>query len=151
MRIVDRVKEIVTPIVESEGFELLDVEYIKGKRRSILRLIIDKEGGVTIGDCKRVSERVETKLDVLDPIPSSYILEVSSPGVERPLRTQRDFCRKKGRKVRIKTYTAIGERKEFLGRIHDVGEDYVEIIEGERILKIPISSIEKAIVEVEFR
>jgi ribosome maturation factor RimP len=150
MRIVDRVREIVSPIVEAEGLELLEVEYIKGKRRSILRLIVDKVGGVTIGECKRLSERVETKLDVADPIPSSYRLEVSSPGVDRPLRTEKEFAVKKGRMVKIKIAKPICGKQEFIGRIEDVQEGRVQIMtEGGRIT-IPIDSIMNAFVQVQF-
>ena len=86
-----RAEKLLTPVVESRGFELVDVEYVKEAGTWYLRAYIDKEGGVDINDCEYVSRTLEAKLDEADPIEQAYILEVSSPGIDRPLKKESDF------------------------------------------------------------
>ena len=96
-----RVKELVEGVVREEGLELVDIQFPRFKARQVVRIFIDREGGVTIGDCRRVSLRVGETLDIEDPFPTRYTLEVSSPGVDRPLKTVRDFQRNVGRTLRL--------------------------------------------------
>ncbi|MCS7164021.1 MAG: ribosome maturation factor RimP [Thermodesulfovibrio sp.] len=114
-------------VAEQEGMEILEVELYPGGNGLILRIFIDKEGGVTIKDCENFSREIEAILDVEDPIKTSYTLEVSSPGVNRPLKEKRDFLRNIGRKVKITTKEKIADSTFFIGKVVDVGEDWVRL------------------------
>lgn len=106
---------LVTPIVLKNSFELVDVEYVKEAGNWYLRIYIDKEGGISIDDCEIVSRELGDLLDKDDFIEDSYILEVSSPGLGRPLKKEKDFLRSIGKEVDIKTYKAINKVKDFTG------------------------------------
>lgn len=116
--------ELLQPIIEEHTIELVDVEYVKEAGNWYLRVYIDKEGGVTIDDCETVSRALDKKLDEKDPIKDQYILEVSSPGLDRPLKKEKDFIRNIGKRVEIKLYKAINGEKEFEGILlaYDNGE-----------------------------
>lgn len=113
---------LLLPILEENQFELVDVEYVKEGENWFLRAYIDKPGGITINDCELVSRKLSDKLDEKDFIPDSYILEVSSPGLGRQLKKERDFKRSIGEAVEIKLYKAINKRKEFDGILKDFNE-----------------------------
>jgi len=148
--IADRVFEIADPILTSEGMELIDVEYRREARGWVLRLYIDREGGVTLGDCARVSEEVGRILDVEDFILASYTLEVSSPGLNRVLKREKDFVKYRDRRIKVKTFEPIGSRRHFKGRLLDVSENRVQIqVEG-GVFDIPLSNIAKANLEMDF-
>lgn len=115
MGIVQTVREIACPAVESLGLELIDVEYLKEGSKWILRLYIDKKGGVGLDDCEAVSRKVEPLLDEQDPIRDPYVFEVSSPGLERPLKTERDFERYQGEAVEVSLYAPRNGSKQFTG------------------------------------
>ena len=106
---------LLEPIVLEHGFELVDVEYVKEAGTWYLRAYIDKEGGITIDDCEIVSRAFSDKLDQDDFIDEAYILEVSSPGLGRPLKKEKDYARSMGKEVEIRTYRAINKEKEFYG------------------------------------
>jgi ribosome maturation factor RimP len=114
-KVSEVVENIVTPIVNEIGLELVDIEYVKEGRDWFLRVYIDKENGVDIEDCGIVSEKLSEKLDAIDPIPHNYFLEVSSPGAERPLKKDKDFEKAMGKNVFIKTYEPIDGEKAFEG------------------------------------
>src|SRR5918912_1620534 len=118
--IVEKVRAIAAPLAAGEGLELVDVELAGAGGRTTLRLYIDRAGGVSLDDCTSVSRAVSAALDVEDPIEGAYDLEVSSPGLDRPLRTPEHFQRFAGRKARIKTYGPLAEasgRKSFSGTL----------------------------------
>ncbi len=149
-KVVGIVEGLVTPILESEGLELVDIEFQRETRGWVLRIYIDKEGGVTLNDCTVVSQQLSAVLDVEDPIDTPYTLEVSSPGLTRPLKKMKDYERYKGRLVRIKTYQKIEGQKEFKGKLLGLEEDIVSLeIEG-KIMSIPLKDIAKANLEYEF-
>ena len=110
-----RTEELLMPIMERFGFELVDVEYVKEGSNKILRAYIDKEGGINIDDCEAVSRALSDALDKDDFIDEAYILEVSSPGLGRPLKKDKDFARSIGQEVDVKLYRAIGGEKTFTG------------------------------------
>ena len=110
-----KAEELVLPLVEANNFELVDVEYVKEAGTWYLRIYIDKEGGVTIDDCEAVSRPLSDLLDEEDFIPDAYILEVSSPGLGRQLKKEKDFIRSIGKEVDVKLYKAVEKRKEFTG------------------------------------
>lgn len=109
------VAEMVMPFLDKEGFELVDVEYVSEGGNRYLRVYVDKEGGIDIDECGRVSEYLSDQLDQKDPIADAYILEVSSPGAERPLKKPEDFRRAVGKDVFVTTYEKIDGAKEFEG------------------------------------
>lgn len=122
-----KTEEILLPIVEEYGFELLDVEYVKEGGTWYLRTYIDKEGGISIDDCEKVSRRLSDILDEKDYIDDTYIMEVSSPGLGRPLKKEKDFKRSLGKEVDIRTYRMIDKQKEFTGILKDYDKDTVTI------------------------
>jgi len=117
LSIAQRVEEMVMPIVESSGYELVDVEYVKEGQSWYLRLYIDKEGGITIEDCETISEKTNHLLDEADIISGSYFFEVSSPGLERPLKKDKEFEKYKGETVEVKLYHPINKKSSFEGEL----------------------------------
>ncbi len=147
----EKVRGIAKPIVDSLGYELIDVEYLAGGNRAKLRLFIDKEGGVTLDDCEKASRYVGYALDVEDPMTTSYVLEVSSPGLDRPLKKPSDYERYKGRLVKIKTKVPVNGQMLFVGRLSGIINEKVEIkLDGEKSLSISLDDISLARLEVEF-
>ena len=122
-----KTEEILLTIVEEYGFELVDVEYVKEGGTWYLRTYIDKEGGISIDDCEKVSRRLSDILDEKDYIDDTYIMEVSSPGLGRPLKKEKDFKRSLGKEVDIRTYRMIDKQKEFTGILKDYDKDTVTI------------------------
>ena len=111
----EKAAALLEPIVQEQGFELVDVEYVKEGGTWYLRAYIDKEGGITIDDCELVSRAFSDVLDREDFIEDSYIMEVSSPGLRRPLKKEKDYERSMGKELEIRTYRAVGGQKEFYG------------------------------------
>ena len=122
-----RTEEILQPIMEKNGFELWDVEYVKEGNNWYLRAYIDKPGGIMINDCEVVSRELSDILDTEDFIEGAYILEVSSPGLGRPLKKDKDFERSIGEEVEIRTYRAIDRQKEFVGILKEFDKETVTI------------------------
>lgn len=118
---------LLEPIVEELGFELVDVEYVKEGGTWYLRAYIDKPGGIAVDDCEAVSRRFSDILDEKDYIEDSYIFEVSSPGLGRPLKKEKDYARSMGKELEIRTYRAIDKKKEFYGILTDYDEKKVTI------------------------
>ena len=117
MKITEQVWAFAEPVVQAHGCSLWDVEYVKEGGDWFLRLYIDKEGGFTVDDCEMVSRRLSDWLDKEDFIDDSYILEVSSPGLGRPLKKEKDYVRSMGREVEVRLYKAIDRQKEFTGTL----------------------------------
>ena len=124
---MSKTEQLLTPIVEEYGFELVDVEYVKEGSTWYLRSYIDKPGGISIDDCEKVSRRLSDLLDQEDFIEDAYIMEVSSPGLGRPLKKEKDFRRSLGEEVEIRTYRMIDKQKEFTGILKDYDENTVTI------------------------
>ncbi len=122
-----KAEELALPIVESFGFELVDVEYVKEAGTWYLRLYIDKEGGITINDCEAVSRLFGEKLDEEDFIQEAYVMEVSSPGLGRPLKKEKDYRRSMGKELEIRTYRPIEKQKEFYGILSAYDDNSVTI------------------------
>ncbi|MBE5943889.1 MAG: ribosome maturation factor RimP [Lachnospiraceae bacterium] len=119
--------DLVTPIIEENNFELVDVEYVKEGADYYLRVYADKEGGINIDDCVFISRALEAKLDEADKIEDAYILEVSSPGLTRPLKKDKDFKRSIGKLVEIKLYKAMDGLKEFEAVLVDYSEETITL------------------------
>ena len=124
-----KTEEYLTPIVEEYGFELVDVEYVKEGSNWYLRAYIDKPGGISVDDCEKVSRRLSDILDEKDYIEDSYIMEISSPGLDRPLKKEKDFARSIGKLVEIRTYRTIEKQKEFCGELTAYDNNSVTIDE----------------------
>ena len=122
-----KAEALITPIVEAHGFELVDVEYVKEGSNYYLRAYIDKPQGITVDDCEVVSRAFSQKLDEEDFIEEAYIMEVSSPGLGRPLKKEKDYKRSMGKELEIRTYRAVNREKEFYGILSAYDENTVTI------------------------
>jgi ribosome maturation factor RimP len=149
--ILDRINETVTRVAVSEGFELVEVEYRGSPNNRILRIFIDKPGGVTLADCENVSHQVGAIIDVEDVISERYTLEVSSPGLDRKLLKPQDYERFAGKKARIKLRHPMEGRSNFTGRLAglDQGEALLDVEGGNR-LRFPLDEVALARLVVEF-
>lgn len=149
-KVAVKIEEMVAPVAERMGVELVDVEFVKEGGRWFLRIFIDKPGGVGLDDCQAVSEQVDRLLDEKDPIEHSYTLEVSSPGIERPLKKQSDYERFKGHLVSITTYAPLNGQKRFTGHLTDASQSGIVLdIKGSQ-MNIPMEQVASARLAVEF-
>jgi ribosome maturation factor RimP len=147
----EKIASLVEPVARAHGLDLVDVEYHPHGRRSILRLVLDREGGITLDSLADVSREVSDLLDAHDIVPGGYTLECSSPGVNRPLKTRSDFARFCGKSVRVRTRAPIDGTRSFAGRLVETFEDCIEIEDRSRgRLSVPYPLIEKAHYEHDF-
>jgi ribosome maturation factor RimP len=152
MRPVDlhKVSEVVLPVVEGQGYDLVDVQWKHEAGRFVLRVFIDRRPGATdpnvsLDDCSEVSHALSSALDVADLIAPAYSLEVSSPGLDRPLKKEADFARFVGQKAKIRTRHPVGEsRRNFSGRLVAVEAGKVKIDVGDQVCEVPVDDVEKA-------
>lgn len=149
-KIVALTEQLVTPIMEEQELELVEVQFVKEGKNWFLRVIIDKEGGVDIDDCGRVSEQLSKKLDEIDPITNPYFLEVSSPGAERPLKNHKDYTRAIGKHVHITTYEPINDARVFEGELLSYNGKELEVKEIKTTIVIPIDKVASARLAVVF-
>lgn len=147
---LDRIREMATTVCKDRGIELFDVEIVGGAGHSILRVYIDDPLGVSVEDCAAVSREMSTLLDVADPIQGRYRLEVSSPGIDRPIRHTEDARGMIGKLVRIKTRRAVEGRKAFKGRLREVRGDVWIVTMDDRDYEIGADDVEKANMIYEF-
>lgn len=146
----EKIRDIIEPVISSMEIELVDIELNKMKGKGLLRVYIDTKDGVTIDDCRDVSREIEGLLDVEDPIPYSYVLEVSSPGLDRPLKKTEDFKRYTGNAVRVVTHEPIDKQTFFLGKLESAGDDLIVLeMKKNRKVTIPYENISRARLEVE--
>ena len=142
MKVTELVASFAKPVVESHGCELWDVEYVREGSDYFLRLYIDKEGGININDCELVSRAFSEILDQNDYIEDAYILEVSSPGLGRPLKKDKDFQRNLGEEVEVRTYKPINKQKEFVGLLEAWDKETVTLqLESGELLVLNRSDI----------
>lgn len=143
------VENLVAEIIAGSNLELVDVEYVK-ERDWYLRVFLDKEAGIEIDDCQWVSEKLEAKLDETDLIKDHYYLEVSSPGLDRPLRKERDFIRHAGDKVEIKTYEPINGQKLVVGKLIGLVDGTVQLELDGQTVSIPKEKTAQIRLHLEF-
>ncbi len=159
--VVSRAQALVEPIVRAEGLELVELEYVREAAGWVLRLFIDrpgrepmsKEGGVGLEECAQVSHAVETALEVEDLVPQAYSLEVSSPGINRPLRRPEHFAKVVGQRVKVKTFGPVGQppQKSISGvLLQSSSSDITVQVEGGGAFQIPFRDIAKANLDFEF-
>ncbi len=143
--VVEEVERLVAPILDKQKMELVDTQFLHEHGRWVLRLFLDKEGGVTLDDCAQMSDRLGRMLDATSVISQSYSLEVSSPGLNRPLRKEHDFRRFLGQRADITIFAPLDGRRHFRGIIHGVEEGNVVIQDvTEQLFSLPLSGIAKA-------
>ena len=123
-----KTEELLQPLVDAHGFELVDVEYVKEAGNWYLRAYIDKPGGIAVDDCEVISRALSENLDEEDYMEDSYILEVSSPGLGRPLKKDKDFQRSIGKEIEVRTFRAIDKQKEFTGILKEFNKDSFTIV-----------------------
>lgn len=144
------VEELVRPFLDENGFELVDIEYVKEGGNWFLRVYVDKEGGIDIDDCGRISEYLSARLDEKDPIEAAYFLEVSSPGAERPLKKAQDFHKAVGDYVFLTTYEPVDGLKEFEGTLASFDEETVVVEIGKKKHSIPYAKVASARLAIQF-
>ncbi len=140
----DHLLALIEPVVEGLGYECVGVEYNAHPRHGLLRIYIDTENGVLVEDCTKVSHQVSGVLDVEDPIPDNYSLEVSSPGAERPFYKLSQFERYIGSTVAIHLFSPVNGRRKLTGKIIQVEDDVITFEENENLLQIPFAAMSKA-------
>lgn len=139
-------EQLVEQTLETTDYEAVLVEYAKAGGDWVLRVYIDKEGGIGIDDCEAATRLISEKLEAEDPIAGAYTLEVSSPGIDRPLVKHRDFVRFAGERVFVKTHRAVDSMKKFTGELVNVEEQFIEVRNeaDERVYRVPLDDIAKA-------
>jgi ribosome maturation factor RimP len=137
-------RAMLEPGVKALGFELVDTELSGGAGQTVLRVYIDHPRGINVDDCAKVSRQLSAVLDVEDPIAGQYLLEVSSPGLDRPLVMREDFVRFQGETVKVKTYEPIMGRRNFTGRLTAVEGDHVIVEIDNESLDLSLAAIERA-------
>jgi len=148
---IDKIKEIIEPILQEEQTELVEMIYRKEKGRQVLKILADKEGGIKLADCVRLNERIGYALDQADVIQKRYVIEVDSPGIDRPFKTKRDYERAIGRLVRVTLSERILDKKEYIARLEEVSDIGVKInVKNKDVIEIPFGKIVRAREELEF-
>lgn len=145
-----RVEELMLSIIENSDFELVDVQYVKEGPNWYLRIFIDRPEGIVLDDCEYISKKLEALLDEKDFIKNSYILEVSSPGIERPLKYDKDFIRFAGKMVIVNTYKPINGKKSFKGLLQGLDGQDVIIKDGLEEIRLTLDDVSHAHLTVDF-
>jgi len=149
--LLKRIERLIIPVLDELAFELVAIDYLFGGGKSILRIYIDKAGGITIDDCVQASREIGDLIYVKDVIPHNYVLEVSSPGLDRPLKSKREFFWARGKKVKIKMISPIDGRKSFTGLLQDFRDETL-YLEGESgLVLLPWRDVEKASLMYDFK
>jgi ribosome maturation factor RimP len=146
-----KISELAGSVAEQQAVEVVDVELSGSSRKLLIRIFLDKEKGVTLDDCSHFSRALSALLDVEDPVPAAYILEVSSPGLDRPLKALKDFQRSIGKLVRIITKSRIEEQNVFTGRLARVEGESITLSFNDKEIEIPFDQISKARLEIELK
>lgn len=144
------IEDMLKDFIEQNGFELVDIEYVKEGSNWFLRVYADKEGGIDIDDCGRISEYLSVQLDEKDPIADAYFLEVSSPGAERPLKKTQDYHKAVNSHVFVTTYESIDGSKEFEGLLLSFDEEELVIEIGKKKIIIPFAKVASARLAIVF-
>ncbi len=142
--LLQEIERLVTPILDEMGIELVDVAYFSGTGRHILRIYADRPTGITLDDCAVVSREIGHLLDVSDLLEQQYVLEVSSPGLDRPLKREKDFFRSVGKRIRIKTTVSLEGRRNFSGILRSVQNGMIKLELEDAVVSIPEKSVKKA-------
>ena len=148
----ESVMETITPLLAAQGVDLVEMQFQQRRGRWLIRIFADKEGGITLEDCRQLSFEIGQTLEAENLIPTSYVLEVSSPGLDRPLRTARDFQRQCQHLVTVFLHTPILEKMHYTGRITAVTEAHIMLqLPSDTPLAIPLSHLDHGVIELEFK
>lgn len=147
----NKIIELADSIAAQHAVEIVDIELAGSSGKPLIRIFIDKENGITLDECGKFSRSLSALFDVEDPIPTAYILEVSSPGLDRPLKELRDFQRNIGKPARIITSAKVEDRNIFIGRITGVGGGNITLSLEDKVIEIPFDQISKARLEIELK
>lgn len=151
LSMIDKIQEIIASVLQEEGVELVEIIYRPEAVGKVLRLLVDKEGGIQLADCARINEKISQVLDQADIIQERYNLEVASPGIDRPFKTKRDYERARGRDVRVTLKEAILDKKEYMGVLEEILENSIKVnTQKKGILEIQFENITRARQEVAF-
>jgi ribosome maturation factor RimP len=148
--ITGQVTDLIEPILHEMDFELVDVDYLSEHGKWVLRIYIDRAGGVTIDDCARISGELGDLIDIKDIVRHEYVLEVSSPGLNRPLKNEADFARVIGKKVKVKMRMPVNGRRNFSGYLKDVRDHIIYIEDEGELITLSWPEIDKANLVYEF-
>ncbi|NLM45397.1 MAG: ribosome maturation factor RimP [Firmicutes bacterium] len=144
-QLTEKMTRLAEPFAAQLGLELVDVEFVREGGQHVLRFLIDREGGVTLDDCEALSRLLDSELDRLDPIEHSYLLQVSSPGVERPLKKAGDYLRFRGRPAAVKLIAPLDGQKVFRGVLQGLEADHVLLeTDNKGIVRLPLDKVAKA-------
>ncbi|OGT22014.1 MAG: ribosome maturation factor RimP [Gammaproteobacteria bacterium RBG_16_57_12] len=145
-----QIQALIEPVVAALGYELVGIEHLAQGRHSLLRIYIDSSDGIGVDDCEAVSHQVSGALEVEDPITGAYTLEVSSPGLDRPLFAPEHFERYTGSKVKVALHTPLNGRRRYVGVIQGCADGVISVMTEEGEVSIPFDSIDKANLVPEF-
>jgi len=150
--LVEQIEQLAEPVLQEHGAELVFVEFLHEHGQWVLRFYLDKPNGITLDDCADISAHLGRNLDATDLIPQAYTLEVSSPGINRPLRKQKDFERFQGERADIHLFAPIDGRRHFRGTIESVTNEYVQVKDTmQQLFLLPLSGISKARLDPEIK
>ena len=149
MGISKQIEQLITLPLTEEKIELVDIQFVSEHGKKILRIFIDKEGGISLNDCEHMSNKIGGLLDQTDIVKTSYCLEVSSPGVDKPLEQPFEYKRNIGRDLTVE-YNENDEMKQVTGELNDLHNDIITILVGKKSLQIPISRVKRAQVKLKW-
>jgi len=149
--IVDRVKDLIAPLLEQKGVNLVEISYRQIGRRKILRFLVDKTPGITLDECTVINEEIGAIMDKEDTIAASYVLEVSSPGLDRPIITKRDFDRAIGKKMDVFLKDPLKDKFQYTGTLEGVKEDSISLKVKNGLINIPLGIINKGKLLIEIK
>ncbi len=142
--VIEEATRVIEPVLDELNFELVDVEYLSEHGRWILRIFVDREGGITLNECARVSREVGDLIDMKDVFNHEYVLEVSSPGLNRPLKKEKDFHRAVGKKLKVKMVAPIRGRRNFTGCLRDFRDGILHLELENDLVPLTRTDVEKA-------
>jgi ribosome maturation factor RimP len=148
--VVKEVGRFIEPVLDETGVELVDIEYVFERGRWVLRIYLDREGGITLDDCARVSREIGDLIEVKDVLLREYVLEVSSPGLNRPLKKEKDFLRAIGNRVKVKMVTPVKGCRNFTGYLRDLKDGALYLEVENNLVLLPLQDLKKANLVYEF-
>jgi len=148
--IVSQVRQLVEPLLEAMGFELVDTEYRSERGRWVLRIYADQQGGITLGDCAVLSRQIGDLLEAKNLIQHEYVLEVSSPGLDRPLIKEKDFIGAIGKKIKVKMSAPVDGRRNFIGQLESFQDGILYLRVSDKVVGLSRRAVEKANLVYEF-
>ena len=149
--VLKEIERLIEPVLAEMGIDLVDMEYRSGQGRRVLRIYVDRPTGINLDDCAMVSREIGNLLDVKDLLQHHYVLEVSSPGLNRPLKREKDFLRAIGQKVKVKTSVPLKGRKNFSGVLQSFENGMLQLKLDDTVVQIPEEDVKKASLEFDFK